>query len=80
MKVTKLKRGYRINLSDSEMSVLRTLFGEGSESGLVTDLIEHNGESDWTPAEKAIVRKLPIVGEHWLKTTEDRRGELCKRI
>ena len=29
MKVTKLKKGYRINLSDSEMSLLRSINDEG---------------------------------------------------
>ena len=72
MKVTRLKRGYRINLSDAEMSVLKKLFGEGASSGLVIDFLE-GYESTCTPTEKAVIRKLPIVGEHWLNTTEDRR-------
>ena len=38
MKVTRLKRGYRINLSDAEMTVLTRVFGEGAGSGMVEDL------------------------------------------
>ena len=75
MKVTRLKRGYRINLSDSEMSVLKRVFGEGAGSGMVLDLLEFDDDLwDWTPAEKAVIRKLPNMGEHWFNITEDRRG------
>jgi len=76
MKVTRLKKGYRINLSDTEMSVLTRVFGEGAGSGMVEDLLEFDENLwDWTPAEQAVIRKLPAVREHWLDTTEDRRGK-----
>ena len=55
------------------MSVLKTLFGEGAGSGLVEDFLEFGEAGVWTPAEQAVIRKLPAVGEHWFNTTEDRR-------
>lgn len=36
MKVTKLKRGYRINLTDAEFGMLQSLVSEG-EGGICTD-------------------------------------------
>jgi hypothetical protein len=75
MKVTRLKKGYRIRLSDTEMSVLRTLFGEGSCSGLVLDHLDGLDPYEWTPAQKAVINKLPNHGEQWLDTTEDRRDK-----
>ena len=72
MKVTRLKRGYRINLSDTEMSVLKQVFSEGSGSSMIED----PDEWPWAPAEKAVSRKIPfMLGERWLYVTEDRRGK-----
>ena len=73
MKVTRLKKGYRINLSDAEMSVLTRVFGEGAGSSMIEEF-DDDDMWDWTPAEKAVIRKLPHVGEHWFNITEDRRG------
>ena len=72
MKVTRLKRGYRINLSDAEMTVLTRVFGEGAGSGMIEEF-DDDDMWDWTSAEKAVIKKLPNVGEHWFNTTEDRR-------
>jgi len=72
MKVTRLKRGYRINLSDTEMSVLKRVFSEGSGSSMIED----PDEWPWTPAEKGVARKIPFMaGEEWLYVTEDKRGK-----
>tara|TARA_Y100001938_G_C8011634_1_gene390347 strand:- start:287 stop:583 length:297 start_codon:yes stop_codon:yes gene_type:complete len=72
MKVTRLKRGYRINLSDAEMSVLTKVFSEGSGSSMIED----PDEWPWTPAEKGVARKIPfMLGEQWLDVTEDKRGK-----
>jgi hypothetical protein len=75
MKVTRLKKGYRINLSDSEMSVLTKVFGEGAGLGIVELFLEYDDADlwDWTPAEKAVIRKIPNVREDWFNITEDRR-------
>lgn len=74
MKVTRLKKGYRIRLSDSEMSVLKRVFGEGAGSGMVEEFEEElTCRELWTRAERAVIRKLPAVPEHWLNITEDRR-------
>ena len=54
------------------MSVLRSVFGEGSGSTMIEDPDDY----PWTPAEKAVARKIPFMaGEQWLYVTEDRRGE-----
>ena len=76
MKVTRLKKGYRINLSDAEMSVLTRVFGEGAGSGMIEEFDDED-LWDWTPAEKAVIRRVRrcAVGEHWFNTTEDRRGK-----
>jgi len=74
MKVTRLKRGYRINLSDAEMSVLESVFDEGAGSSMIEDLLQYDDEGGWTPAEVAVIRKLPAVAGHWFNITEDRRG------
>ena len=57
------------------MTVLTRVFGEGFGSGMIEDLLEYDDEGHWTPAEVAVIRKLPSVGEHWFNTTEDRRGK-----
>ena len=58
------------------MSVLTRVFGEGAGSGMVEDLLEFDENLwGWTPAEQAVIKKLPNVREHWLDTTEDRRGK-----
>mgnify|MGYP003123578741 CR=1 FL=1 len=58
------------------MTVLTRVFGEGAGSGMIEEFDDDDMWGGfWTPAEKAIIRKLPAVGERWLDTTEDRRGK-----
>ena len=71
MKVTRLKKGYRINLSDAEWYVLERTVQEGM------------GASDWTdggwqrghipPDEKRIMTEATMGNRPWMVVTEDRR-------
>lgn len=63
MKVTKLKKGYRINLSDTEMTLLRTFSAEG-----LTAYIEMHGEDSTglDPAEKRVLTEIMNSKREWL--------------
>lgn len=75
MKVTRLKQGYTIRLSDAELGMLQWLMIDGlaSEEGLEDYELRQN----WTPAEKAaFTRRVKQVGGdeyRILSTDEDRR-------
>ena len=63
MKVTKLKKGYRINLSDAEMGLLREINAEGLQAYIEMhdeDLIGLN------PAEKRILTEIMNSKREWL--------------
>ena len=72
MKVTRLKKGYRINLSDAEWAVLTRTMDEGM------------GAADWTesgwqrdhipPDEKRIMTEATMGKRYWMVVTEDRRS------
>ena len=62
MKITKLKKGYRINLSDSEMGLLRQINSEGIQAYL-----EMGNESNGLePAEKRILTEIENMKREWL--------------
>ena len=63
MKVTKLKKGYRINLSDAEMGLLREINAEGLQA-----YIEMHDEdlTGLNPAEKRILTEIMNSKREWL--------------
>jgi len=62
MKITKLKKGYRINLSDSEMHLLRKINSEGIQA-----YIEMGNESNGlASAEKRILTEIQTMKREWL--------------
>ena len=72
MKVTRLKKGYRINLSDFEYSLLaHEIIPEGMGSGTFVD-------EEWGhlhPAEQRICTEIVNGTRDWWVVTEDRRGQ-----
>jgi hypothetical protein len=63
MKITKLKRGWRINLTDTEMSVLKTIHWEGfmwAAEAHDSDLMGLD------PAEKRIMTEILEEKREWL--------------
>ena len=71
MKVTRLKKGYRINLSDYEYSLLaEEMIPEAM--GATTFIDEDWGHLH--PAEQRICREINDGTRDWFAITEDRRG------
>lgn len=70
MKITRLKKGYRITLSDSDMSMLRWIVIDGESSWEGQE--EHEQFLAWSPAAKAAYTRRN-KGGHVLRTDEDRR-------
>lgn len=74
MKITRLKRGYRISLSDAEFGVLAYLAGDG-QCGL-------NGEDlnnyPLSAAEKAVIRRGRFSEIDAMRIDEDRRSLASK--
>ena len=63
MKITKLKRGWRINLTDTEMDVLKTIHWEG----FIWAAEAHGSElMEMTPAEKRIMTEILEQKREWL--------------
>lgn len=63
MKITKLKKGYRINLSDSEMRLLRDI----NEEGIMSYYELHDGDSTGlNPPEKRILTEIQTMKREWL--------------
>ena len=72
MKITRMKKGYIIRLSDTEMAVLERTVREGM------------GAADWEaggwqrghlpPAEQRIMTEVQTMKRDWMVITEDRRG------
>ena len=71
MKITRMKKGYIIRLSDTEMAVLERTVREGM------------GAADWEaggwqrghlpPAEQRIMTEVQTMKRDWMVITEDRR-------
>ena len=60
MKITKLKRGWRINLTDTEMEVLRWQVFEGSRA------VEEDLWDSLSPAEKRIMTEISYMKRKWV--------------
>jgi hypothetical protein len=63
MKVTKLKKGYRINLSDTEMSLLRQINGEGIQAFYELHPVNQTGLNS---AQKRILTEIQTMKREWL--------------
>ena len=63
MKVTKLKKGYRINLSDTEMSLLRQINVEGIQAYFELHDVNQTGLD---LAEKRILTEIQTMKREWL--------------
>lgn len=63
MKITKLKKGYRINLTDIEMALLRTMAGEGFMT--YADLHDENLTGLNAP-EKRILTEIVYGKREWI--------------
>ena len=63
MKITKLSKGYRINLSDAEISLLRNINREGIQGYLEM----HEGDTTGLgPPEKRILTEIQTNKREWL--------------
>ena len=72
MKVTRLKKGYRINLSDAEWAVLTRTIDEGMDAA---DWVEGSWQLDHIPPdEKRIMTEAEVGKRPWMIVTEARRG------
>jgi hypothetical protein len=67
MKVVRLKKGYRITLSDTEMDILG-----GMESFMTAGDMDEQ-MSNWSPVEKAAWTRRMKDRDFFLQTDEDRR-------
>ena len=70
MKITMLQKGYRINVSDSEMALLHIVVEEGMGSVL--------WEEEWQrshipPEQKRIMTEIQRGQRDWMVVTNDRR-------
>lgn len=73
MKVTRLKSGYRISLSDSDFGMLQWLIIDGLAS--MEGLEDYELQSNWTPAEKSALSRRQARSDRYnlLTIDEDRR-------
>jgi len=69
MKITKMKRGYIIRLSDTEFDVLQQTVSEGMGSDMWLD--DCNGHM--SPAEQRVITQVNYGQRDWMKITENRR-------
>lgn len=69
MKITRMKKGYIIRLSDTEMDVLKITVEEGMGSGMWLDGVNQHMK----PAEQRIMTEVQMMKRDWMKITEDRR-------
>jgi len=67
MKITRLKRGYRIRCSDSEFAALIDVFTRGE--GEIEGMTEH----DWKELDRDVARGLKTVSGTGSWAVEDRR-------
>jgi hypothetical protein len=63
MKITKLKKGYRINLTDTEMGLLREINSEGI---IAYQEMQIEGATPLNPAEKRILTEISNGKREWL--------------
>ncbi len=72
MKITRLKKGYVIRVTDTEMAVLEDTVSEGMGSSLWDDA--ERGYSHMPPAQQRIITEVNTNKRDWMVVTEDRRG------
>jgi len=71
MKITRLKKGYRINLSNAEWAVLERTVREGMGAA---DWTEGGWQRDYIPPdEKRIMTEVEVGNRPWMIVTDDRR-------
>ena len=58
MKITKLSKGYRINLSDTELSLLRAINDEGIQ---ILEMLVSCKEFDWSGLASSEIRILTQI-------------------
>lgn len=68
MKITRMKKGYIIRLSDTEMAVLDVTMSEGMGSGMWQGENQH-----MEPEQKRIITEVQTMKRDWMVITEDRR-------
>ena len=71
MKITRLKSGYVIRVTDTEMAVLQDTVSEGQGSSLWDDA--EGGYSHLPPAQQRIITEVNTCKRDWMVVTEDRR-------
>lgn len=69
MKITRMKKGYVIRVTDTEFDVLDITVQEGMGSGMWIDL-DHGHLS---PAEQRIINEVSDSKRDWMVITENRR-------
>ena len=70
MKITRMKKGYIIRLSDTEMTLLEQINTEGIMSYHEKHVSDQTGLSS---AEKKILTEIETMKRNWMVVTEDRR-------
>ena len=70
MKVTRLKKGYAIRLSDAEFSLLEQIQQEGEMAFLE---MHEEDVTGLDPTEKRILTEVMDGKRDWMVVTEDRR-------
>jgi hypothetical protein len=70
MKITRLKKGYAIRLSDVEFDLLEQIHGEGFMAYAENHAEDMTGLS---PKEKRILTEVVELKRDWMIVTEDRR-------
>ena len=73
MKITRLKKGFVIHVTDTEMSVLQDTVCEGMGSSMWDDA--ERGYSHMPPAEQRIITEVNANKRDWMVVTEDRRAK-----
>ena len=69
MKITRLKKGYVIRLTDTEFEVLNITMHEGMGSGMWAD----QDHGHLSPAEQRIINEVCESKRDWMVITESRR-------
>lgn len=68
MRITRMKKGYIIRLSNTEMDVLQQTVEEGMGSGMW-----HGENQHMEPSERRIMTEVQTQKRDWMTITEDRR-------
>ena len=69
MKITRMRKGYVIRVTNTEFQVLRSLMDEGMGSGMWADC----DYKHMPPAEQRIITEAQSFKRPWMQVTEDRR-------